>query len=228
MLILGIETSTSIGGVALIDNKGLIAEYRLNIGMVHSERLVPAIDRILSDAGIRLENLDGIAVSIGPGSFTGLRIGLSTAKGIQAATGKSVIPVPTLDAMAAMAQFSGCQICPMIDARKKEVYAAIFEHSNSSGISRITDYMVDKPEKILGSIYGEAIFLGDGADLYRDLIIDRLGDKALFVPKNLSPSAAAIAELGSNMLRDGIKHEEILIPFYIRKSEAEIKSQVVR
>lgn len=225
MLILGIETSTRIGGIALIDDKDLIAECRLNIGMVHSEKLMIVIDRLLGDAGIWLEDLDCIAVSIGPGSFTGLRIGLSTAKGISTATGKPIIPVPTLDAMAHNMRVSRCQICPMIDARKKEVYTAIFEYGNTFGMRRITDYMVDKPGKILDYICGEAIFVGDGAEAYHDLIVERLGEKALFVPNGLSSSAVTVAEVGSNMFKNGIKHEKTLIPLYIRKSEAEIKSQ---
>lgn len=224
MLILGIETSTTIGGVALIDDKALKAEYRLKISMAHSEWLLKGIDRLFKDTGIRLEDLDCIAVSIGPGSFTGLRIGLSIAKGISTATGKPIIPVPTLDAMAHNIQFSRSQICPMIDARKKEVYAAIFEHSDTIGIRRITDYMVDKPERILESIYCETIFLGDGAEAYHDLIVERMGGKALFAPKSLSPSAVTVAELGFNMFKSGIRQEEILAPFYIRRSEAEIKS----
>lgn len=224
MFILGIETSARIGGVALIGDKDLVVEYRLNTGMRHSERLMIAIDRLLGDAGIRLEDLGGIAISIGPGSFTGLRVGLSTAKGISAATGKPIIPVPTLDAMAHNIRFSRCLICPMIDARKKEVYAAIFEPINDSGIRRITDYMVNRPEKILDYICDKAIFLGDGAEVYHDLIVERLSEKALFAPRSLSHSAVAVAEIGSDILRNGFKHEEILTPLYLRKSEAEIKS----
>lgn len=223
MLVLGIETSTSIGSVALINDKGLLAEYRINIGMVHSERLMIAIDRLLSDTGTGLEKLNSIAVSIGPGSFAGLRIGLATAKGIQVATGKPIAPVPTLDAMAQSLKFARRQICAIIDARKKEVYAAIYENSNNSGIRRITDYMTDKPEKVLAHISFETIFIGDGAELYRNIIIDRLGEQALFAPKGFSPSAVTVAELGADMIRNGVRHEEALIPLYLRKPEAETK-----
>ncbi|MEK6577428.1 MAG: tRNA (adenosine(37)-N6)-threonylcarbamoyltransferase complex dimerization subunit type 1 TsaB [Nitrospirota bacterium] len=223
MLVLGIETSTGIGSVALINDKGLLAEYRINIGMVHSERLMIAIDRLLSDTGTELEKLSSIAVSIGPGSFAGLRIGLATAKGIQVATGKPIAPVPTLDAMAQSLKFARRQICAIIDARKKEVYAAIYENSNNSGIRRITDYMTDKPEKVLAHISFETIFIGDGAELYRNIIIDRLGEQALFAPKGFSPSAVTVAEIGADMIRNGVRHEEALIPLYLRKPEAEIK-----
>ncbi|MBI5745646.1 MAG: tRNA (adenosine(37)-N6)-threonylcarbamoyltransferase complex dimerization subunit type 1 TsaB [Nitrospirae bacterium] len=223
MLVLGIETSTCIGSVALINDKGLLAEYRINIGMVHSERLMIAIDRLLSDTGTGLEKLTSIAVSIGPGSFAGLRIGLATAKGIQAASGIPIAPVPTLDAMAQSLKFAGRQICAIIDARKKEVYAAIYESSNNSGIRRITDYMTDKPEKVLAHISSETIFIGDGAEPYRNLIIDRLGEQALFAPKGFSPSAVTVAELGADMIRNGVRHEEALIPLYLRNPEAETK-----
>ncbi len=223
MLVLGIETSTGIGSVALIDDKGLLAEYRINIGMVYSERLMIAIDRLLSDTGTGIEKLDSIAVSIGPGSFAGLRVGLATAKGIHVATGKPIAPVPSLDAIAQNLKFAGRQICAMIDARKKEVYAAIYENGKNSGIRRTTDYMTDKPERVLAHITSETIFVGDGAELYRDIIINSLGEQALFAPKGFAPSAVTVAELGADMIRNGTRHEEVLIPLYLRKPEAETK-----
>jgi len=126
MKILAIETSTMMGSVAVMDKTQLIAEYRLNIKGTHSERLVRIIDEVLKDSGLEFKDLDGYAVSIGPGSFTGLRIGITTVKGLAFVTRKPVAAIPTLDALACNIPFSQYQICPMLDARKKEVYTALY------------------------------------------------------------------------------------------------------
>jgi tRNA threonylcarbamoyladenosine biosynthesis protein TsaB len=99
MLVMGIDTSTMQGGVALLSEQGLVSEYTLNVKATHTERLLPLIDRALQDAGITLGQVDGLAVAVGPGSFTGLRIGLSTAKGLAVATGKALVGVSTLEAI---------------------------------------------------------------------------------------------------------------------------------
>src|SRR5574340_111067 len=121
MLVLGIETATKTGGVALINEKGVIAEYTSNIEVTHSERLMANVDRLLKDTGIALADVEGLAVSIGPGSFTGLRIGIATIKGIVLATGKPVAAVPTLAALAWNVPHAAHAVCPLLDAKKKEV-----------------------------------------------------------------------------------------------------------
>ena len=122
MLVLGIETSSRHGGVAIIGEDRVLCEAVLSVEVTHSERLLPAVDRALDEARITLEGLGGIAVSIGPGSFTGLRIGLSTAKGLAYATGLPLVGVPTLEAMAWTLPAARWQVCPVLDARKQEVY----------------------------------------------------------------------------------------------------------
>src|ERR1700690_1829481 len=127
MKILSVETSTMLGGVAVMDSQaGLIAEIKLNVKTTHSERLMTAISQVLSQSGIDLRGIDAFAVASGPGSFTGLRIGLSTVKGLSYATGKPVVTVPTLEAFAWNFPYSMYPVCLMLDARRGEVYSALF------------------------------------------------------------------------------------------------------
>lgn len=225
MRILAIETSTMMGSVAIMDERGLIAEYRLNIKATHSERLMRIIDEVLRGSGIELKDLDGYAVSIGPGSFTGLRIGLSTVKGLAFTTNKPITAIPTLDALACNIPFSQYMVCPMLDARKKEVYTALFRFTDNGVVSKLTDDCVISPESLLKEIKEPTVFLGEGANIYRELIKERLGYLAHFAPLSKQlPSAANVAELGLKALISGkVEDPAILIPRYIRKSEAEIK-----
>lgn len=225
MRILAIETSTMMGSVAIMDERGLIAEYRLNIKATHSERLMRTIDEVLRGSGIELKDLDGYAVSIGPGSFTGLRIGLSTVKGLAFTTNKPITAIPTLDALACNIPFSQYMVCPMLDARKKEVYTALFRFTANGVVSKLIDDCVISPESFLKEIKEPTVFLGEGANIYRELIKERLRYLAHFAPLSKQlPSAANVAELGLKALISGkVEDPAILIPRYIRKSEAEIK-----
>jgi tRNA threonylcarbamoyladenosine biosynthesis protein TsaB len=135
MLIVGIETATMTGGIALLSEERLISEYTLNVRTTHSARLMPALDQVLKDSHVDKREIDGIAVSIGPGSFTGLRIGLATAKGLALGLGVPLLGIPTLDALARNIPFAMYQICPMLDAKKKEVYYSLFRYEGS-GVSR--------------------------------------------------------------------------------------------
>src|SRR5690242_19383342 len=128
MRVLALETSTLAGGVALMDGERLVAEYVLDVGVTHSERLLAVIDRVLADARWAPRDLEGLAVSIGPGSFTGLRVGVSTVKGLAWALGLPIAAVPTLDAMAAAVPSSAWPVCPILTARRGEVYASLYRH----------------------------------------------------------------------------------------------------
>jgi len=225
MKILAIETSTMMGSVAIMDTGGLIAEYCLNIRATHSERLMGTIDKVLKDSGLTLKDLDGYAISIGPGSFTGLRIGLGTVKGLAFATKKPIAAVPTLDALAFNIPFSRYQVCPMLDARKKEVYTALYCFTGDGELSKSVDDCVVKPESFLKGIREHTVFLGEGANIYKELIRKILGNLAHFAPlaKQL-PSAGNVAGLGLKALMSGMTEEPAtIVPRYIRKSEAEIR-----
>jgi tRNA threonylcarbamoyladenosine biosynthesis protein TsaB len=224
MLVLGIDTSTMQGGTALVGDDGLRSEYTLNVEATHSERLLPTIDRMLRDAGVGLEALSGLAVSIGPGSFTGLRIGLSTVKGLAYATGLPVVGVPTLEALASSVPFAREQVCPVLDARKQEVYAALFRCERGV-LVRIMEDTALAPEVLCGKIRRPTIFLGDGLAVYGDLFRRLLGDRMLIPP---APSRGArpayVAELGRQRLLRGERDPmDSLVPRYLRPSEAELR-----
>src|SRR4030042_3469951 len=247
MKILAIETSTMLGGIAIVDDlSGLIAEVRLNVKSTHSERLVTATDYVLKQAGLKVSDIDVFAVAIGPGSFTGLRIGLSTVKGFSYSTGLPIVSVPTLEALAWNFPYCRPPVCTMLDARKKEVYAALFKWDKKNFIRLMDevsikmDAVLEKIREILtvrkkmpifgkeeagGFLDEKIIFTGEGAILYRDKIIEGMGEKALFVSfEKMVPSPANVARLGIEKAKKGDFSEPVsLIPFYKRRSEAEIK-----
>ncbi|HID95818.1 MAG TPA: tRNA (adenosine(37)-N6)-threonylcarbamoyltransferase complex dimerization subunit type 1 TsaB [Candidatus Latescibacteria bacterium] len=217
MRVLGIETTTMTGSVAVVTDSVVAASYLWNVRSVHSERLMVAIERVLSDASIELGGLDGVAVSIGPGSFTGLRIGLSTAKGLCLAAELSLVPVPTLDALASRLLFCTHQVCPMLDARKKQVYACLYDVQNGE-TRRLSEPVAISPVALLKGISRTTVFLGNGASLYREQIVKALGERASFAPAELNhPDAATVARLGISRLQRGEKVDpESLEPMYLR------------
>ncbi|MEW6108325.1 MAG: tRNA (adenosine(37)-N6)-threonylcarbamoyltransferase complex dimerization subunit type 1 TsaB [Nitrospirota bacterium] len=225
MKILSIETSTMLGGVAIVDkDAGLIAETRLNVKTTHSERLMTAVHNTLVQSEIGMDDIDVFAVAIGPGSFTGLRIGLSTVKGLSYATGKPVVTVPTLEAFAWNFPFSGYPVCLMLDARKKEVYSAIFIWKDT-GFMKVVDEISVKPADLLKGLKGSIIFAGEGVLLYRNLIEEILKERAIFAPSDkMVPSPANVALIGlAKALKGEFADTSEAVPFYIRKSEAEVK-----
>lgn len=224
MKILAIETSTMLGGVAIMDEEGLIAEIRLNVKSTHSERLMRGVDLALRLAELQTSDIDVYCISIGPGSFTGLRIGLSTVKGFAFATGKPVVAVPTLDAFAWNLPFSVYPVCPMLDARKKEVYTALYKWGEGE-FKKIIPESSAGPDEFIRDIKGPVIFLGEGARLYRETLLSIMGRNAIFAPPDRDvPSAASVAHLGLKKALLGEFSDPVtLTPFYIRKSEAEIK-----
>ncbi len=225
MKVLALETATVTGSIAILDDQtGLIGEVRTDVKIVHAERLMPSIEWLLDTSRIPIEEIDAFAVSIGPGSFTGLRIGLSTAKGFAYAAGKPLVPVSTLDAFARTLPFCAHAICPLLDARKNEVYAALYKWEKGL-LKKILPETAINPEQLVKEINGPVVFMGDGTRKYRQLITDVLKDKAIFAPPSrMSPSASTIAEIAIEKIRQGIDTDPVsLTPFYIRKSEAEIK-----
>ncbi len=229
MKILAIETSTMLGGIAIVDDaSGLIAETRMNVKSTHSERLMTEIDHVLKQSRLDMSQIDAFAVAIGPGSFTGLRIGLSTVKGFSYSTGKPIVSVPTLDAFAWNFSYSRYPICTLLDARKKEVYAALFKWEEN-GFAKLKNEQSVKIAKFLEEVklisYAKIIFAGEGAVLYQSEIIRQMGDRALFASQEkMIPSPSNVAFLALQKAQRGEFSEPVsLVPFYIRRSEAEIK-----
>jgi tRNA threonylcarbamoyladenosine biosynthesis protein TsaB len=225
MKVLSIETSTMLGGVAVVDEKhGLVAEIRLNVKTTHSERLMSAIDLILRQSDLNLDAIDVFSVATGPGSFTGLRIGLSTVKGLSFATGKPVVTVPTLEAFAMNFSYSAYPVCLMLDARKSEVYAAVFAWEKE-GFRKTYEERSIRPEELLKELRGTVLFAGEGVSLYRSLISETMGNRAVIASREkIVPSPANVAAIGlEKALRNEYTDPSMAAPLYIRKSEAEVK-----
>ncbi|NOY60584.1 MAG: tRNA (adenosine(37)-N6)-threonylcarbamoyltransferase complex dimerization subunit type 1 TsaB [Calditrichaeota bacterium] len=160
MIILGIETSTQICSTALIGNDTLLTEYRLNIKNAHAGKLVGAIEKILRDADVKLQELSGIAVSIGPGSFTGLRIGLSVAKGLAMPDSIPLAAVPTLTALASQAPIADGVVCPLVRSRAKEFYSALYRRHQFVD-EQLEDVHVLQTDELQSFIPENALLIGD-------------------------------------------------------------------
>lgn len=227
MKVLGIDTSTRCGSVGLVDQGGIISEYHLNIPITHSERLLEIINNLLRESRCPMQDLDGWAISLGPGSFTGLRIGVSTIKGLAYATQKPVAGVSSLDVLASQISPSSYLICPILNARKGEVYTAFYGYNETNFLQRQSDYMAMKPEGLVKHIKEKVIFVGDGAKTFGGYLRDSLSSLALFPDPSLHlPRGSTVARLGSELLRKGEPLDlKTFTPIYVRPSEAEIKWQ---
>lgn len=224
MKILALETATKAGSIAITDENIFISEVRVDVSTAHAERVMNSIIWLLKSSNVSVNEIDAFAVSIGPGSFTGLRIGLSTIKGLAFSTKKPIMPVSTLDAMARRFPFSSYDICPMLDARKNEVYTALYKWENNACM-KVGPEMAAEPAEFLKTIKNPTIFMGDGAIKYKSLITEIVKAYAIFPPSSLmTPAASSVAEIAFEKLRGGTKTDPIsLIPLYIRKAEAEIR-----
>jgi len=217
MRVLAVETSTLSGGAALLDGERVVGEYVLDVRVTHSERLLTAIDQLLTDAGWSARDLEGLAVAVGPGSFTGLRVGLSTVKGLALALSIPVAAVPTLDAMAATLPFAALPVCPVLDARKREVYASLYRWDGLA-MRREWDYLAIAPDDLARRLDEPVILLGDGADAIDSPFARRVR------PPRRGPAPAVVGALGQARLAlgDTVPVAE-LAPIYLRPSEAELK-----
>ena len=226
MKILGLDTATLCGSLGIIDDDEVVAEYALQREETLSARLLPAIQTLLAEARLDLHEIDGIAVSLGPGSFTGLRVGLSAVKGLALATEMPVAGIPTLDALACNIPFTPYQICPLLDARKGQIYTALYKNRAGGFMEQATPYQVLSPAALIEAIpHQETVFLGDGVEVCRELIIERLAEKALFAPLHLGfLRGTTVAELGLKRIRRGEADDiSSLVPIYVRPSDAELK-----
>jgi tRNA threonylcarbamoyladenosine biosynthesis protein TsaB len=223
--LLVIDTATTANSIAISVDGRLVSECFANPEKTHSASLLAGLDRALCSAGYTVDSLDAIAVSLGPGSFTGLRVGIATVKGLALASGKKVVGISTLAMLAMNLPFATHQVCPMLDARKNEVYTALYRCTDLPELL-VADCVVP-PADFLKNIQEPTIFLGSGALRYRELITERLGAMALFAPAPChEPRASAGAILAAVQVAAGafIGLGE-LVPTYIRASEAELLLQ---
>jgi len=224
MKVLGVDTSTMTAGIGIVEEDEILVEVKFSVKITYSEILLFCIDQALKNVSLKIDDMDGFAISIGPGSFTGLRIGLSTLKGLSFATGKPLESIPSLDALAYLSLYCQYPVVTMLDAKKNQVYAAIYETKDGE-LKRQSDYLVIGVEDLVKRISHKTLFVGSGAKLYQKRLIELLKDKAYFSQAERSlPSGATVAFLGSKKLILG-QFEDIvnLEPLYLRKSEAELK-----
>src|SRR5262249_25959622 len=225
MRVLALETSTLAGGAALVEDGRIVGQTMLDIALTHSERLMAMVDRLLQDCRWAITELDGLALSIGPGSFTGLRVGAATVQGLSLALQLPVAPVPTLDALAANLPFAEHAVCPLLDARKGEVYLALYR-AGRRGMERESDYLALPPAAAAEMLTPPVIVLGDGVAACRPHLA-RLRDGVLVAPPAQSmPSAAVVGQLGPAPLPParGIEGDRVA-PLYLRASEAELRTR---
>lgn len=225
MKILGIDSSGMVASAAITADNILVAEFTVNNKQTHSQTLLPMIDQVIQMSGITLPEIDAIAIAAGPGSFTGLRIGASTAKGLGLALDKPIVSVPTLEGMAYRLAGSSGLVCPMMDARRNQVYTGIYRVSADSLDVVVEQKAVDVREILqeLGEYREPVIFMGDGVPVYQGTIKECYQGEYQLAPVHLSrQSAAAVAALGEIYYRQGrIETAQEHRPVYLRKSQAE-------
>lgn len=232
MRVVGIDTSTFTGGIALLNNGQVVAEYSAYVTRRNSESLMGVLDNMLSELDWSAQGLQGVAVAIGPGSFTGTRIGVTMAKVLGYSLGIPIGQVVTLDAIAANVIFTRSLVCPVICARRDLVYNAAYR-INGPDLEKVTDYNVGKIGEVIDAIkgrddldnkeYDKVIFLGDGALRHRQVIEGKLGNLAVIGPPwYLGPRPGVVAVMGQRQIASGnVVDAHDLVPFYMGKSSAE-------
>ncbi len=224
MKILAVDTSTMSGSLALLDDEHITAEWTLRSAQTHNRRLLKAVDFLLREAGTDLASIDAFAVASGPGSFTGLRIGMTTIKLLAWTSGKLYAAVPTLDALAFPFSFSAYPVCPLIDARKGEVYCGIYRPDGKGNLTLTGPYAALAPTDLAKIVTEPTILFGDGWLTYRNRLRKSLGSLALEAPASFNLiRAGVVGELARRrFLRGDSDSPEQSIPLYVRPSEAEI------
>lgn len=225
MKILAVDTSSSVAAAAVVDNEKLLGEYILNHKKTHSHKLMPMIKEMLDSLELTPYDIDVFAASNGPGSFTGLRIGVTTIKSMAYAVNKPVIGVCTLDALAYSVSESKNIICPIMDARNGQVYTALYKWDNNMPHS-ITRYMGVHVSELVELIKGEkqpVIFIGDAVDIHKVYFESKLGDMCKFAPTNLMYRTAwSVAQIAVVKAVNGEQQSCFdMVPYYLRKSQAE-------
>ena len=221
MRILAVDTSSAVASCAIVDGEKLVCEEILNNGLTHSQTIMPMIESVMKRSGLETKDIDLFAAVTGPGSFTGLRIGVSAVKALAHAADKPCVAVSTLEAMAYNLPFCEKLIVPIMDARRGEVYNGIYRFGGGelSVIREDRALSIEELCEDVNTLDCDAVFLGDGLPVFREKIKEMLGDKAYFAPANLNAQMAASAALVAQK-KEQINYSK-LAPVYLRKSQAE-------
>ena len=225
MKILGLDSSGIVASVAVVDEDNVLAEYTVNYKKTHSQTLLPMLDEIVKMTELDLNTIDAIAVAAGPGSFTGLRIGSATAKGLGLALKKPLAAVPTVEALAYNLYDTSGLICPLMDARRNQVYTGVYQFENHKMVTVKEQMAVSVTELIdLLNLLGEPVtFLGDGVGVFCETIRQNLKVPFSFAPAHVNKQrAAAVAALGMEYCKAGkVETAQEHAPDYLRVSQAE-------
>ncbi|MBS5884796.1 MAG: tRNA (adenosine(37)-N6)-threonylcarbamoyltransferase complex dimerization subunit type 1 TsaB [Clostridium sp.] len=223
MIVLSIDSASKVATAALLDENNLIAEYTLNNKMEHSTLIMDMVDKLLKDSNLSIDDIDGFVVSKGPGSFTGLRIGMATIKGLSFGSNKPYISISSLDALAySLISFDGI-ICPIMDALRDSVYTCLYKNNNGN-LGKLTDYSaldLDELIEVLKEKGEKVIFTGDGLTKHKEYLSTNLPN-ACFAPNHLSIiRASSLGDLGVKLLLDNVSDELNSSPFYLKKPQAQ-------
>ncbi len=226
MRILAIETATTWQSVAIVEDDLILAMHEQEAGGAHGSLLLPAIDRLFSQSGLRLSDLSGLACSIGPGSFTGIRVGIATCLGLRGATGLPLTLVPTLEAMARSLEAVTVPICPMLVSRRGEVYWAIFHWTEDGRLDRVVGEQVGTPRAFAQSLTEPKLVFGAGWSSMESEIRAALPKSVTVTvgpPQVFKPSAYQVARIGMERLRRGEIAGDLVAPLYVQRAEADIQ-----
>lgn len=226
MKIIALESSGLVASVAITDGKELVAEYTVNYKKTHSQTLLPMLEEIGNMIELDKKSVDAIAVSAGPGSFTGLRIGSASAKGLAYALQKPIIPVPTLDALAYNLYGTTCLICPIMDARREQVYTGLYEFTADEELHTLLNACavpIEEIAQVVNSYGRKTIFLGDGVPVFAEKLGQLLTVDYSFAPAHRNKqSAASVAALAAVLYEKGVvQTADEHAPEYLRVSQAE-------
>lgn len=220
MKILALDTTGLVASVALLDENKTIAEFTTNYKKTHSQTIMPMVEYLKNMVDLDLSTIDYIACACGPGSFTGLRIGAATAKGLAHGLNIPIIPVPTLDALAYNMQGCGSIIVPIMDARRNQVYSAIYYCNNN--LNRVSEYMAQDIDEVISKVLEineNAVFLGDGVPVFKEKIEQYKTFSIAPVSANMQ-RAACVGAVALTMTDKAVQCNEFEI-MYLRKSQAE-------
>ncbi len=223
MKILALDTTTNSCSAAIVDDELVSAELTTVNNQTHSKHLMTMIDTVCAVAGVKIADMDGYAVTIGPGSFTGLRIGISTIKGLAWSLNKPVVGVSSLDALAWQCSPGNYLVCALLDARKHEVYCCRYRFQDGE-LKKEGAEQVVAPGEIIGDIREPCVFVGSGAVMYKEQIAEKLGSFAHFAGWNQHTlRASSVAGLSlKRFVHRQTDDVALLVPQYIRKSDAEL------
>jgi len=224
MKILAVETATARQSVAILENDTIVARRDQDAEGAHGTLLLPAIDGLLAQCGWPLRHLDGLACSIGPGSFTGIRVGMATCLGLRAATGLPLVLVPTLEAMAWSVRATSLPMCPVLTSRRGEVYWALFRWTETGRLGRVLGEQVGAPSRLAHSLTEETLIFGSGWMAMEAEIRAALSVTVTVGPESATiPSAVQVAQIGLNRLRQGEVAGDVVTPLYVQRAEAEVQ-----